>query len=91
MTRCRLELTSTELVRTPLQGAYAYKIYGRISGALGLLKTVNWNDVITYKYNTFPPYWEDDGSVTPAAAPPIINTTGNVLIEGTLENDGRTI
>jgi len=43
-----------------------YNVYGRVAGSLGLLATVG---TATYK---------DTGSVAPGAAPPTINTTGQI-------------
>lgn len=53
---------------TAVAGAAGYKVYGRISGSLGLLGSVTVPTV------TF----TDSGSVTPGAASPTTNTTGTL-------------
>lgn len=70
----------------PVQGAYAYKIYGRTSGSELLMKTID--DAYLHPgapaQLIAPPYWDDDGSLTPSGALPTVNTTGGALIEGGL-------
>jgi hypothetical protein len=71
-----------------VQGAYAYRIYGRTSGSELLLKKVTWDDlhpsdgVVTA---VTPPSWNDDGSLTPSGALPTVNTTGNLAVDGTIK------
>lgn len=54
----------------PVTGATGYKVYGRTTGSQLLIATVG--DVQTYL---------DDGSVTPAGALPLINTSGTPRTE----------
>jgi hypothetical protein len=69
-----------------VQGAYAYRVYGRTSGSELLLKTVTWNDLHSgLDGGITPPSWNDDGSLTPSGALPAVNTTGNSVVEGQLQ------
>ena len=49
-------------------GAAGYKVYGRVSGSLGLIGSVT-SPILTFT---------DDGSVTPGAASPTTNATGTL-------------
>lgn len=66
-----------------VQGAYAYRVYGRTAGSELLLKTVTWNELHPILTGAVtPPSWNDDGSLTPAGAQPAVNNTGNLTVEG---------
>ncbi len=68
-----------------VNGAYAYKIYGRSSGTEQLMKTLTWSDLHPGTSTiTAPPSWADDGSLTPSGALPSANTTGNAYVGGML-------
>ena len=56
----------------PVEDGDTYKVYGRISGSLGLIATVGPFDPDN------PPSFTDTGSVSPGATPPVSNTTGGV-------------
>jgi hypothetical protein len=77
---------TNKLTWNPEIGAYAYKIYGRTSGAEQLLATVTWDSLHgAYGVRSTAPYsWTDDGSLTPSGSLPTLNTTGNAEIDGTL-------
>ncbi len=66
----------------PLQGASAYKVYGRSSGTEELMATVTWDDLHDGLNVTAPPHWDDNGSATPSGAQPSENTTGNLAVGG---------
>ncbi len=65
---------------TPTFGAYAFKIYKRVggSGSYGLIKTLTLAEI--QAASGF--IWNDTGAVSPGAAPPSANTTGNATVEG---------
>lgn len=56
----------------PTADGVTYKVYGRVSGSLGLLATVGPFDPEN------PPAWTDTGAGSPGAVPPTSNTTGGV-------------
>jgi hypothetical protein len=63
---------TVKLTWKPVADDCTYKVYGRISGSIGLLATVGPFDVPN------PPAYTDPGSPAPGAAPPVSNTTGGV-------------
>jgi hypothetical protein len=81
------------LTWNPIQGAKAYKVYGRTSGAELLMATVDWSTDL-HPGGTGPvfPTYRDNGSATPSGALPTKNTTGNMAVEGQLTavNSGGT-
>lgn len=69
-------------------GAYAYRVYGRTSGAELLMATVPATLANTNLGASGSFQWVDNGSVTPSGALPTINKTGSVYIEGTATSFG---
>lgn len=61
----------------PVPGAYAFKVYGRTSGAELLLATVPVSQTTGNSH-----LWVDDGTLTPSGALPTLNTTGNAVVDG---------
>lgn len=83
----------------PIQGALAYKIYGRTSGSEQLLIKLNWTDLHPgFGTNPYLPGpngqavgWKDDGSLTPSGAMPTVNSTGNLYTDGLITCGGYTV
>lgn len=72
-----------DVVWQPVPGAYAYAVYGRTSGSELLLTTLGLEDLLNGVT-----IWRDSGSLTPSGALPSSNTTGNVVIDGSLTVSG---
>ncbi|HWF25168.1 MAG TPA: hypothetical protein VG275_06965 [Solirubrobacteraceae bacterium] len=69
---------SVALSWNPTADGVTYKVYGRVSGSVGLIATVGPFDPDN------PPAYLDTGTPAPGAAPPVTNTTGGVGPYGNL-------